>query len=165
MARYPYPPYDFECLYKHTCPYLDGLSTQWVLEEYRRAHDVYQEHLRIIDLFDGHLKVRDERIRVLERENAELKAKLQALHRRQFKANRKKAAEEGEKDGKSDSSFPKRQKKKRGAPLGHPGWVRPRANRIDRTVEVPAPTRSAPIVSPTTCHRWKNGRSTFRKIS
>jgi hypothetical protein len=91
VARYPYPPYDFECLYKHTCPYLDGLSTQWVLEEYRRAHDVYQEHLRIIDLFDGQLKIRDERVRVLERENAELKAKLQALHRRQFKAIGRKA--------------------------------------------------------------------------
>jgi transposase len=140
VARDPYPPYDFECLYKHTCPHLDGLSTQWVLEEYRRAHDVYQEHLRIIDLFDGHLKVRDERIRVLERENAELKAKLQALHRRQFRANRNKAAEEGEKDGESDSSFPKRQKKKRGAPVGHPGWVRPRPDSIDRTVDVPAPT-------------------------
>ena len=140
MARYPYPLYDFECLYKHTCPYLDGLSTQWVLEEYRRAHDVYQEHLRIIDFFDGHLKVRDERIRVLERENAELKAKLQALHRRQFKANKKKDAEDGEKEVVSDSSFSKRQKKKRGAPLGHPGWVRPRPASVDRTVEVPAPT-------------------------
>jgi len=140
VARYPYPPYDFECLYKHTCPYLDGLSTQWVLEEYRRAHEVYQEHLRIIDLFDGSLKVRDERIRVLERENAELKAKLQALHRRQFKANRKKGAKEGENDVNSDSSFPKSPKKKRGAPVGHPGWVRPKPDRIDRTVEVPAPT-------------------------
>jgi hypothetical protein len=49
MPRSPYPPHDFECLYRHTCPYLDGLSTTWVLEEYRRAGDVYQEHLRIID--------------------------------------------------------------------------------------------------------------------
>ena len=57
MPRYPYPPHDFECLYRHSCPYLDGLSTTWVLEEYRRADDVYQEHLRIIDGFDGELKV------------------------------------------------------------------------------------------------------------
>jgi hypothetical protein len=82
MPRYLYPPHDFECLYKHCCPYLNGMSTKWVLEEYRRAGEVYQEHLRIIDGFDGDLKVRDERIRVLERENAELKAKLQALHHR-----------------------------------------------------------------------------------
>jgi hypothetical protein len=139
MPRYPYPPHDFECLYRRSCPYLDGLSTQWVLEEYRRAHDVYQEHLRIIDLFDGHFKIRDERIRVLERENAELKAKLQALHQRQFKANRNKGAADRQEGVQSDSSFPQGQKKKRGAPVGHPGWVRPKPDRIDRTVEVPAP--------------------------
>jgi transposase len=139
MTRYPYPPHDFECLYKHTCPYLDGMSTQWVLGEYRRAAEVYQEQLRIIDGFDGDLKVRDERIRVLERENAQLKAKLQALHRRQFRANKKDAAD-GEKDVESDSSSHKREKKKRGAPVDHPGWIRPRPERIDRTVHVPAPT-------------------------
>ncbi len=140
MPRYPFPPHDFECLYKHSCPYLDGLSTQWVLEEYRRAHDVYQEHLRVIDLFDGHLKARDERIRILERENAELKAKLQALHRRQFKPNQKKDAETWGKEGENISLSPEGKKKKHGAPVGHPGWVRPKPEQIDRIVEVPAPT-------------------------
>jgi hypothetical protein len=89
VARWIYPPENFACLYRHNCPYLDGMSTQWVLEEYRQAEEVYQEHLRIIEGFDGELKVRDERIRVLERQNAELKAKLQAWHRRQFKSNKK----------------------------------------------------------------------------
>jgi transposase len=98
---------------------------------------VYQEHLRIIEGFDGHLKVRDERIRVLERENAELKAKLQTLHRRQFRSNKKKGAETGGKEG---ASMPKEKRKKRGAPAGHPGWVRPKPDHIDRTVHVPAPT-------------------------
>jgi len=140
MPRFPYPPHDFKCLYRHACPYLDGLSTQWVLGEYRRAHDVYQEHLRIIDGFDENLKVRDERIRVLERENAELKAKLQALHQRQFKPNKKKDADIGGKDKESASSSSEGEKKKRGAPMGHPGWVRPKPDHIDRTVHVPAPT-------------------------
>jgi hypothetical protein len=44
-------------LYRDSCPYLDGLSTTWVLEEYRQGADVYQEHLQIIDGFDGELKV------------------------------------------------------------------------------------------------------------
>jgi transposase len=140
MPRFLYPPHDFECLYRHCCPYLDGLSTQWILGEYRRAAEVYQEHLRIIDGFDGDLKVRDERIRVLERENAELKAKLQALHHRQFKANKKKDAETGGTEGEGVSWSNEGKKKKRGAPVGHPGWMRPKPNHIDRTVEVPAPT-------------------------
>jgi len=143
MPRFLYPPHDFECLYRHCCPYLDGLSTQWVLEEYRRAGDVYQEHLRIIDSFDGTLKVRDERIRVLERENAQLKAKLQALHQRQFKPNKKSEAERGEKEVESASSSSGEEKKKRGAPVGHPGWMRPKPDHIDRIVDV-----SAPIICP-----------------
>jgi transposase len=140
VPRYPYPPHDFECLYRHSCPYLDGLSTTWVQEEYRHSADVYQEHLRIIDSFDGELKARDERIRILERENAELKAKLQALHRRQFKSNKKKDVEAGGEDVKDASLSNEGEKKKRGAPVGHPGWVRPKPERIDRTVDVPAPT-------------------------
>jgi hypothetical protein len=116
------------------------MSTQWVLEEYRRGEEVYQEHLRIIDSFDGQIKVRDERIRRLERENAELKAKLQALHRRQFKANKKKDPQTGRKDVEGASRSNEGIKNKRGAPVGHPGWVRPKPDHIDRTVPVPAPT-------------------------
>jgi len=139
MPRFLYPRHDFECLYRHCCPYLDGLSTQWVLEEYRRAHEVYQEHLRIIDTFDGELRVRDQRIGLLERETAELKAKLQALHRRQFKPNKNKEAERGKKDSESASSSSEGEKRKRGAPVGHPGWTRPKPDHIDRTIHVPAP--------------------------
>jgi transposase len=116
------------------------LSTQWVLEEYRRAQEVYQEHLQVIDLFDGDLKARDERIRVLERDNAQLRAKLQALHRRQFKPNKKKEVQTGGTNAESPSSSHEGEKKKRGAPIGHPGWVRPMPEHIDRTVHVSAPT-------------------------
>jgi transposase len=138
MARHPWPPYDFVCLYEHTCPYLDGLSTSWVLSEYRRADDVYHEHLRIIDNFRDAVEERDKLIRVLERENAELRAKYQALHRKQFKSNRKKQGEpEGE--GGSVEGGHASNRKKRGAPTGHPAWTRPAPTRIDRIVQVPAP--------------------------
>ena len=67
---------------------------------------------------------------------AELRAKYQALHQKQFKPNRKKNAAWGEKV--SDRS---RGKKKRGAPVGHPGWFRLKPKEIDRSVHVPAPQR------------------------
>jgi transposase len=140
VPRPPYPPQDFECLYRHSCPYLDGLSTTWVLEEYRQGEEVYQEHLQIIDRFDGELKARDERIRVLQRENAELKAKLEALHRRQFKPNAKKDAKTARKEVEKTSRSTEGIKKTRGAPVGHPKWARPQPDHIDRTVPVPAPT-------------------------
>jgi transposase len=132
----PYPPYDYQCLYRDHCPHLEGLSTHWVLTEYQQAHEVYQEHLQIIDHLDGLLKTRDQRIRGLERENAELKAKLQALHRRQFKSNKKPNTES--KDPKINPLT--EEKKKRGAPVGHPGWMRPKPDHIDQIVLVPAPT-------------------------
>jgi transposase len=139
VPRYPDAPHDFECLYRHSCPYLDGLSTTWALEEYRHGQEVYQEHLRIIDVFDGELKARDKRIRLLERENAELKAKLQALHRRQFRPNRNKDTQTAGKKDKEASASNEENRKKRGAPAGHPGWGRPQPEHIDTTVDVPAP--------------------------
>jgi transposase len=139
MSRYPWPPHDYACLYKHTCPYLDGLSTSWVLGQYRRADDVYHEHLRIIDNFSDALKTSDDRVRFLERENAELRAKYQALHRKQFKPNRiQNETENGQKAGGSSSTSTK--PKKRGAPVGHPAWTRPVPSRIDRIVPVPSPS-------------------------
>lgn len=137
MPRYSWPPHDFECPYQHNCPYLSGLSTKWVFSEYRRAERVYQEHLRIIDRFREGIDERDKQIRALERENAELKAKYQALHQRQFKANKRKKEEPPAVA--PDTSEVDAPKKKRGAPVGHPGWFRPVPTRVDRTVHVPAP--------------------------
>jgi transposase len=130
-------PYDFECDYTHCCPYLDGLSTHWIYSEYRHLEDRYQEHLQRIDAYDDDLKASQEQVGQLEKENAELKAQLAALHRRQFKANRKKESNESDPAG---EPAPWR-KKKRGAPVGHPGWTRPRPARIDRTVTVAAPSQ------------------------
>jgi NAD-dependent SIR2 family protein deacetylase len=115
---------------------LDGLSTSWVLEEYRRADDVYHEHLQIIDAFSAQLKASEDHVRVLERENAELRAKYQALHRKQFKPNKMHEKDEGEREKIGSSSAGK---KKRGAPVGHPAWTRPIPTRIDRVIHVPAP--------------------------
>lgn len=134
MRRPFFPPRDFVCSYEHNCPYLDGLSTTWVLGEYRRGQDSYQEHLRINDFLDQKLDAALKRNRELERELAELRAKYQALHQKQFKPNRKKEAipEENKKGEAPDQ-------KKRGAPLGHPGWSRTKPTQVDRSVHVPAP--------------------------
>jgi hypothetical protein len=139
MSRNPWPPYDFVCLYEHTCPYLDGLSTKWVLGQYRSLDDDRLEYLHLIDIYRKEVRERDDRIRVLERENAELRAKYQALHRKQFKPNRKKEVESDERSGPVPGSGVEK-KKKRGAPMGHPGWTRPSPTRIDRIVSVACPT-------------------------
>ena len=132
-----YAPYDYNCPYKNSCPHLDWLSTQWALESYRRGKETYEEHLRIVDNFYNANDDLLRRVRDLEKENAELKAKLKLGHQRQYKPNKKK--DEGEAEAKGSSSSGKG-KKKRGAPVGHPGWGRPKPERIDQTVIVPAPS-------------------------
>ena len=132
MPRPTYPPYGFRCPYTHHCPHLDGLSTTWVFEEYRRADEVYDEHLRIIDVLDARLGAAPKQVRILEKENAELKAKNTALHRRQFKAHKVRPPESEQAGGST--------RKRRGAPRGHPGWSRPKPLRVDRTVHLPAPS-------------------------
>jgi transposase len=131
VPRPAYPPYGFSCPYTGHCPHLDGLSTTWVFEGYQRAEEVYAEHLRIIDVLDARLNAALKKVRMLEKENAELKAKNTALHRRQFKANKATPS-------KSEQESPAG---KRGAPLGHPGWSRPAPTKVDRTVHLPAPSR------------------------
>lgn len=133
----PYPPHDFQCPYRNACPHLEWLSAKWALEAYQRAEDTYDEHLKIVDNFYNDLQAKRDQIRTLERENAELKAKLKLLHQRQFKPNKKRDDNSVKKHG--DASFSGKEKKKRGAPVGHPGWMRPKPERIDRTVHVPAP--------------------------
>ncbi len=138
MARPAYVPHDFVCLYEHICPYLDGLSTSWVLGQYRHANNAYQEHLQIIENFSTALREREQRVRVLERENAELRAKYQALHCKQFKPNKKKRDDPEKQRGHADDVGTATHKK-RGAPVGHPGWSRLVPTRIDRIVSVPRP--------------------------
>lgn len=138
MPRYHWPPHDFECPYRHNCPYLSGLSTTWVFKEYRRTDEVRNGHLDIIDRFRDALDESYKRVRALERENAELKAKYQALHQKQFTANRRKKGDKsGRESGAEETDVPP---KKRGAPVGHPGWSRPVPARVDRTVNVEAPS-------------------------
>jgi transposase len=137
VSRHPHPPDGFECAYRNACPYLDRLSTTWVYGEYRRFCDGYPEQLRILDHFQEALQGSRERIRALEKENAELNAKLQALHQRQFKANRKPKDPSNARNSQGEEN----RGKKRGAPLGHPGWFRPKPLRVDQTIVVPAPIR------------------------
>jgi hypothetical protein len=85
--RHEHPAWDYQCPYRHNCPHLQGLSTQWVWEEYQRSHDEHLEHWKIRDVQQEELEEALCYISKLEQENEALKAKLKALHQRQFKSN------------------------------------------------------------------------------
>jgi hypothetical protein len=107
------------------------------MESYRRGEETYEEHLRIVDNFYNTVEELRRSVRDLEKENAELKAKLKLTHQQQFKPNKKKNEDKTEEKG---ESFSGNGKKKRGAPVGHPGWGRRKPERVDQTIYVPAPS-------------------------
>jgi len=107
---------------------MEGISAKW-------AFTIYSAQWRLDDqvrqLEDENKQLRDENEEIrIERD--QFKARFQALHRKQFKAGKKKEVEPAPQDEK--------QKKKRGPPIGHPPWNRPIPDHVDKVVTVPAPT-------------------------
>ena len=126
-------PDDFCCPYRDGCPYLEGLSTRWVWGEYQRSASLecdYEHQLKEL-----HRQLEEERRQrqEAELEKQQLQAQLHALHRRQFKGRKAPAT--------PTPGCPSAQRKKRGAPVGHPPWQRAKPTRIDQVVAVPAPRR------------------------
>lgn len=134
--RYKPAPWGFECPYKHNCPHLEYLSAQWVWEEYQRSSHEHLQHWQVRDIQQEELEKALDYIGKLEKQNQELRAKLKALHQRQFKANKRKNRQASENN--TDQSAAEKNKK-RGAPKGHPGWYRRKPDHIDKTVIVDPP--------------------------
>jgi transposase len=112
------------------------MSTKWVKGEYDRSCKQHNEHWRVRDIQQDRLAEVLKKVAELEKENEELRAKLTVLHRKQFKANRKK----DKKDEPNKKPGVQKKNRKRGAPKGHPGWFRRKPDHVDRTIEVSAPT-------------------------
>lgn len=141
MPEFKDLPDDFRCPYRDGCPYLEGLSTGWVWGEYQRSGTVECDYEHQLHGLHQELDQQRQDSREVELQNQQLRAQLHALHRRQFKGRRPAPA--------PASECPSAQRKKRGAPVGHPPWRRAKPTRIDRMVAVPAP-RTCPD-----CHAAK----------
>jgi hypothetical protein len=140
MGRYPEAPYDFECLYQHSCPYLDGRSTTSALWDSKQAVRLNGDYWRLSDMYRDEVNALHGTIKQLEKDNAQLKAQLKALHQRQFKANRKpKSDKDKNKDSNPKDTNAQDTSRPRGAPKGHPHWSRRPPGPVDQTVEVEAP--------------------------
>jgi hypothetical protein len=91
--------------------------------------------LRQVDSLREENTAKYHKIEALTAENEQLKRELKAERQKQFKTTSAKDEEEA-----APNTPPKTEAKKRGAPVGHPGWFRPTPTHIDRTILVPAPT-------------------------
>jgi len=134
MPRFPELAAQFICPYRHGCPYLEGLSTQWVWERYQETAGLECQYEHILEQQNQELAQLHAQNRELEQANQQLRAQLRALHQRQFKGRHQTPAA-GSPEGPAGKS------KKRGAPVGHPPWQRAKPQRIDRIILVQAPER------------------------
>lgn len=133
MPEFKDLPDDFRCPYRDGCPYLEGLSTGWVFHRYQEVAGTECHYEYQLEQLDKELRQERRLRQQAERENQQLRAQLHALHRRQFKGRRHPATPAPE--------DPPIQRKKRGAPAGHPAWQRPQPDHIDQIVPVAAPRR------------------------
>ena len=123
MSRCKDAPIGFECPYRHKCPHLDTMSTTWVMEVYQEAAELRQR-IHVLEM-DSQRRIEELQKTLLERDATI--AQLRLLHQKQFKANVKKPVPI------------KVQVRRRGAPVGHPGWHRREPDYIDQVILVPAP--------------------------
>lgn len=132
MPRFADLASDFVCPYRHGCPYLEGLSTRWVWQCYQETALLESDYERQLAQLNEQLDEDQRQNDELKSDNEQLRAQLRALHRRQFKGRRRAPAGPG-------SECRSAQRKKRGAPVGHPPWQRAKPKHIDQVVPVPAP--------------------------
>lgn len=131
MPEFKDLPDDFRCPYRAGCPYLEGLSTGWVWEERQDNAFLTSDYERQLEELYHQLDEGQRARKELELENQQLRAQLQALHRRQFQGRRVPPA--------PPTEGPTAQRKKRGPPFGHPAWQRAQPKQVDQVVAVPAP--------------------------
>jgi uncharacterized coiled-coil protein SlyX len=133
MGQHKQAPFGFDCPYKMACPHLQGISAKWanVLLADLERKQFEQNHF--IGDTEREIAALQAHVAQLEKQNAELRARLKATHNRMFKANRDQ--HRCPSAGSSDTN----RNGKRGAPTGHRPWSRRKPDHVDKTVRVPAP--------------------------
>lgn len=139
-----YPQHEFRCPHVGHCPHLGGAALGTLVNCANQNQQVYEAQLRTLDAERACQSTLLERLAVLEQELEQTKAELRLERQQKFRTQLPGEAQ-AEEGGASPtlsvtSDAPAPEAKKRGAPVGHPGWFRPRPDKADRTVHVPAPS-------------------------
>lgn len=175
-----YPKHEYGCPHVSHCPHLGGAALGTLVETADEQTEWTDSLWRQIDALRAENTAKYQKIEALSAENEQLRRELKAERQKQFEATSKVEEEQ------APSSQEKVAPKKRGAPMGHPGWFRPTPTHFDRIIFVPAPNRCPhctavvrvrPDLPPddhpqedfidgqpmTTCYRHEAGRCTNRR--
>lgn len=141
-----YPRKDDPCPNVGHCPHAGGAAIATLVQ---RSNDNEQFHRYLHGTIDAERKRNTELFQENEKLKAELeqvKLELKLERQNRFATNKQKRSEaETEAQPQQD---PSPLAKKRGAPVGHPGWFRPTASRYDWEVFVAAPRRCPDCLGP-----------------
>jgi len=136
-----YPNHQYGCEHVGQCPHLGGAALGTVVR-------VANENDNFVEYLNGVIASDRERIEQLFAENERLKRELQQVklelkleRQNKYATNQQKQEETDVKEESSDLPDSEETKKKRGAPVGHPGWFRPTPTEYDWDIDVPAPCR------------------------
>lgn len=147
-----YPKHQYSCAEVRHCPHLGGAGLAALVLTANQNSEEYQYLFRMLDaqrkrnaeLFDENEKLRQQ----LEQVKLELKLERQA----KFAAGKQKRADIVP-ETPPDREAPDESPRKRGAPVGHPGWFRPWPTKYDWAVDVAAPGRCRRCQGPVTLER------------
>jgi transposase len=137
MSSCFYPKHEFACPQLKHCPHLGGAALGSVVQIANSSGDTVDRLHRQLDATRQSVSELVAENEALKREVERLKLELKLERQNKFATNRQRQSDVAE--AKTPESPPEAQPRKRGAPIGHPGWYRPTPTEYDALVEVAAP--------------------------
>lgn len=136
-----YPTLEHSCGNVRHCPHIAGAAIGVLVQIANNSGRTVEQLRRQLDAErDRNHKLVDENTR-LEKELKQAKLELKLERQSKFATNMQKNAD-AEQDAQTAVASPEEEKeKKKGAPVGHPGWFRPTPTEFDWAIEVAAPKR------------------------
>jgi len=131
------PGHESGCGHSNRCPHLGGASVGMLVEIVNTGEDGRLNLHRQLDAEREHNSKLVAENLLLEKALEQAKLELKLERQNKFATN-----EQKDQDDQASEEAPAAEgAKKRGAPVGHPGWFRPTPTEYDRLVEVAAPRR------------------------
>ncbi len=136
-----YPNHEHGCPNISHCPHLGGAALGTLVLTANQSGETFDVLHKTID---AERKRNSKLVEVnlqLEKDLAQAKLELKLERQNKFATNKQKEDENSADDGATGGSSAADEPKKRGAPMGHPGWFRPTPTEYDWLIEVPVPCR------------------------
>jgi hypothetical protein len=129
-----YPKHEFGCPHVHHCPHLGGAALKTLVDAADQQTEWTDALCRQVDSLRAENTAKSHKIEELTARIEQLQHELKAERQKQFKSKSQSSSEEESLESAASDGG-----KRRGAPVGHPGWYRKRPIAFDRLALVGAP--------------------------